>query len=305
MWSHFWNIPDTITGFTRLIDDENLAFSFADMQGLIPKRTICPNCNAQTIIIKANSKKFGAERACNACRRRYSILQGTVFYKTKISIGQLLLVLYMWAYCYPCSTAAHESKVSGHTITRLFKIFRKACCSFIESNPSPLIGGPGLSVEVDETFMSQAKYHRGRQLLQIWIFGGICRETREIFAQVVPRRDSDTLMQVISDNIAIGTTIITDGFSSYKCLDKTLPQPYPHLSVNHKEEFVNYTTGAHTQSAERLWREIKRAKRRYEGVMRNEIPRHLCEFVWRRRAITPGITPFQAAITLMASVQLD
>ena len=48
------------------------------------------------------------------------------------------------------------------------------------------------------------------------------------------KRDKKTLEQLILDNVAPGTTIYTDGWSSYKGLEKCGYWDF----VNHSEEFV-------------------------------------------------------------------
>ena len=39
------------------------------------------------------------------------------------------------------------------------------------------IGGPGLTVEIDESMFGKRRYHRGRILgrRQMWVLGGVCR----------------------------------------------------------------------------------------------------------------------------------
>ena len=43
-----------------------------------------------------------------------------------------------------------------------------------------------------------------------WVFGGICRQTRDFFAIPVEKRDSETLLQCIREWIEPETTIILD-----------------------------------------------------------------------------------------------
>ena len=48
-----------------------------------------------------------------------------------------------------------------------------------------------------------------------WIFGGICRETREVFMVTVPNRSADVLLGVVRDKIREGSTVISDCWPSY------------------------------------------------------------------------------------------
>jgi len=110
--------------------------------------------------------------------------------------------------------------------------------------------------------LTKRKYHRGRLLNEQWVFGGICREDNQIFLELIPNSNSDTLSTCISKNIAFGTTILSDSWKGYSFLDEeNFPQPYSHQSVNHSKNFVDPKTGANTQREGRLWREFKEKKR--------------------------------------------
>jgi hypothetical protein len=68
--------------------------------------------------------------------------------------------------------------------TKLRKI-----CAFITLKNNDKIGGPQTTVEVDESMIFKRKYHRGHllnaKLKGEWVFGGICRETKQIFMTLV------------------------------------------------------------------------------------------------------------------------
>ena len=64
----------------------------------------------------------------------------------------------------------------------------------------------------------------------------------------------ETLIPIIKERIADGTTIISDCWKSYDCLSE---EDFRHLTFNHSLNFVDPETGAHTQNIECLWWQIK------------------------------------------------
>lgn len=64
--------------------------------------------------------------------------------------------------------------------------------------PNLLIGGPGKTVEIDESVFSKRKFNVGRLLPEQWILGGVCREDKGVFMFAVPNRKKETLKSIIS-----------------------------------------------------------------------------------------------------------
>lgn len=187
-----------------------------------------------------------------------------------------------------------EKYVSSYNIQ-----FRYACLEYL-MNIQKQIGGNGKIVEIDETLMCRRKYHKGRLLNQVWIFGGICIDDKEIFAVIVPDRKTETLEKEILEHIAPGSIIISDSWNSYNNIEN-LNNGYHHLTVNHSENFVDPDTGADTQEIERLWREMKMCNKKSNGINRCHVYSHIGEFIWRRNEIINGKDPFLSAIELMAN----
>ena len=130
----------------------------------------------------------------------------------------------------------------------------------------------------------------------MWIFGGICREDNQVFAVVVPDRTWETLFNEIIKHVAPGTRIYSDSWRAYRGIDKF---EYEHFTVDHSKNFVDPQTKCHTQHIERLWKELKKPMKRYEGTRKENVKRYLGEFLWRRNEIN-GISPFYAALKLLS-----
>ena len=96
-----------------------------------------------------------------------------------------------------------------------------------------------------------------------WVFGGICRETRQFFMVPVPDHTSDTLLNIIKDYIEPGTTIISYYWKSYDCLGS---EGYTHVKVNHKLNIVDPKTGARTNRIERHWHDTKNLVPKYSRI---------------------------------------
>ena len=97
---------------------------------------------------------------------------------------------------------------------------------------------------MDESKFEKRKNHKGHEIDGQWVFGGICHEDRKFFLDPVPNREKETLLPLITERIAAGTTIMSDCWKSYDCLSQ---EDFEHLTVNHLLHFVDPDTGCHTQ----------------------------------------------------------
>ena len=77
-----------------------------------------------------------------------------------------------------------------------------------------------------------------------------------VFCLVVPDRTFKTLKEEITNHILPGTTIVSDCWKGYDCLDSC--NEFKHLTVDHSKNFINPKHGANTQTIERMWRELKK-----------------------------------------------
>jgi hypothetical protein len=61
-------------------------------------------------------------------------------------------------------------------------------------------------------------------------------------------------MDIIRDWIEPGTTVISDCWGSYRSLGS---QGYMHCTINHSIHFVDTDTGAHSNTIESTWHQVK------------------------------------------------
>ena len=289
-----------------LFENESIALKFIIESDLLRNGCYCSDdCDGILEIVKNSKYKYGLALQCPTCGLCKSIFDGSFFTRSKLKIHKVLEIIYHWSLMKGVSETAFEVGVTEPTVTNFYQALRDACIDWIEIHKNEnKIGGSNTTVEVDETLMVKRKSNAGRILSQIWIVGGICRETGKCFAKRVENRNADTLTEVILDHVKPETTIHTDMWRGYIRLRQT-DQAYIHRTVDHSKNFVDPETGVHTQNIERLWRELKDVLKRYRGIPKEEVDSHVAEFLWRRNKGVKRENAFIETIHMLQDVEFE
>lgn len=230
-------------GLRGLFVNEGLAYQYERNVGLIPSSIRCPHCEQPTDLYTDNFEVYKQRRICHHCQHTYSILTGTIFTRSKLLICQVLHLIYCWCQQYSCQQTAFECQVHANTVTNYFSCLRDCCYNEIMDSPIQMIGGPGQVVEIDESALTTRKYNRGRApAQQIWVFGGICRQTHERFCFVVPLRNTAILSKYIISDL---------GQKSYLIAGKLMISLISSLNLNHistKQSIIQRTLSIQSQA---------------------------------------------------------
>ena len=92
-------------------------------------------------------------------------------------------------------------------------------------------------------------------------------------------RDANTLLPLITAHVAPGTIIHSDEWAAYNQVQR-LPNVSSHEVVNHSVNFVEPTTGVHTQNVESYWNRVKAKLKRLIGCHGEQLPSYLDESMW-------------------------
>ena len=128
-------------------------------------------------------------------------------------------------------------------------------------------------------FGKKWKYHRGTGRQYYWVFGMVERNSRKAVMQLIERRNTDTLLPIISNYASEWSTIFLDMWAAYNSLEN---EGFTHDTVNHSEEFVS-NTGCCTNTIEGLWGLVKLKIKKMKGVLPHRLPFILDEFMHRYR----------------------
>ena len=225
-------------------------------------------------------------------RWKQSIFKNTYFHSARMKKNEMLHFLYLWATENTPKQIHTVLRWSPNTINDWLNYNREMCAMFVRNDPDIWqIGGPGIIVQIDESKFGKRKYNRGHRVEGVWVFGGVeyLRDPNtqsgyvgRWFAVTVPDRTRDTLWPIIQRHIRPGSIIHSDCWKPYDGLENLLGQEYQHGTVNHSEDFVDPSTGVHTNGIEGHWNVLKE-KLPKQCYSIDRIQAYLFEQMWRNK----------------------
>lgn len=178
---------------------------------------------------------------------------------------------------------AMHNLMSTVAISKWFNAYRELMSSDLLVHPVRL-GGVGRTVQIDESYFSgKRKYHRGRLVQGVpdpWILGLLDCRTKQVAMFIVENRSGQTLVPLIARTCRPRSTLVTDGWGGYSTL-RAHDNRYSHIVVNHEENFVDPTTGAHTNEIEGFWAHAKAKYKQVRGFPETVRPNYIDEIQWR------------------------
>lgn len=252
--------------------------------GLLRTSMNCEVCGNIMIERKKNNSD-GISYACKrrTCRCEKTIRADSFFENSRLTLCECMLFLHLWSKNYPEKLICEEFTFSNKTVIDWSRYCRELCVHHFEAD-NALIGGIGCTVEIDETIIVKRKNNQGRVLSDGWLFGGIERREDGVFRcflTVVYNRSAPHLIHHITQHVAQGTHIITDGWPAYSRLNE---YGYTHSIVIHEENFISPDDPTiHTQLIESTWCSLKRFIRSRGTHKGPHLLEYICEYVFRRK----------------------
>src|SRR5260363_378943 len=259
-----------------ILEDELECIKYLQELGIIYKQLDCPECR-KPMKIRDNKLFYCNKRDC---RKSQSIFTNSWFENARLSVNKIFEIYYLWLLKVPMISMSIYTGSATSTITNHVNNIRDLMGTQVQLHKQK-IGGPGIIVEIDETKIGRNKYHRGKPVQGVWVYGAVERtDQRRIFVTEIPDKKESTLLQIIKDNIEEGSIIYSDCFRSYQNITSKLN--FDHKTVNHSEYFVDPETGVHTNTIEGNWLGIKIGIPNCNRT-KGKIQSYLWEFIWRRQ----------------------
>jgi transposase-like protein len=215
---------------------------------------------------------------CEHCGYQVYPTADTPFEATRTPLRDWFYVMYLF-----CASrngvAAKEVQrqlgVTYKTAWRMCNLIRKYM-GYVDGD-APL-GGPGKTVETDETFIG-GKEHHGQGVHHKVAVLGMVERGGNVLTRPIRVRSREEVLPRVAQFVKPGSKVYTDDWPGYWTLNEHYG--YEHESVNHSEK--EYVRGdAHTNTIEGFWSNVKRGiKGTYVSVSRKHLQSYLREFEYR------------------------
>ena len=235
---------------------------------------ICPKCKVRTKLYKLQDGR----RKCKKCGKKFIITSKQASRKLKQQADIIV------GFCLDFS-ALKTAKLFSYRYSNVLEIYyqiRKVL--IIESIGIDKLKG---IVEADESYFGgnnrkrNKKYRkkyvgRGRGTDKTPVFG-IRERKGNVFIDLLPNFSNKQIESIIKRKVRVGSTIMTDEFTSYKGL---IYKGYIHRFIEHgKEEYVNGVV--HVNGMENFWSWAKEHMFKFHGVFKPNFIYYLKEMEWK------------------------
>jgi hypothetical protein len=228
---------------------------------------------------------------CNACRKQFTVMVGTVFERSHIPLNKWLMAAFL--------LSASKKGISAHQMHRMLGITYKSAWFMMHrlreamtpSKPEPM-GGEGKVIEADETYMGKRDGKRGKPDSFVSGFGWVKHpriETQRKIVALVERGgpvrsfvvnsvDKKTVRKILFTNADRKSVLMTDEAGIYPSVGANFAD---HQTVNHSK--YEYARGpVSTNTIEGVFSIFKRGMvGTYQHCGEQHLHRYLAEFDFR------------------------
>jgi transposase-like protein len=253
-----------------------------------PNGPVCPHCGVvnEATNVGGKAARKGCYQ-CNACREQFTVTVGTVFERSKVPLNKWLLATYL--------ISSSKKGYSAHQLHRTLDVTYKTAWFMAHrireamnpgSSAGPM-GGPGKTVEADETFIGgkEANKHRNKRQTKFDHLGG----KQAVFTLVerdgqarsfhVASVTAKTLRPIIMTTVSRKSHLMTDGARHYV---KPGQEFAAHSAVDHASGEYVREGFHHSNTVENYFSILKRGiTGTFHHVSEAHLSRYLAEFDFR------------------------
>jgi transposase-like protein len=267
----------------KIYSDENAARKHLEKLQW-PDGPVCPFCGVmydRITKLTGKSTRPGVYK-CKDCRKPFSVTVGTVFERSHIPLTKWLLATQFLASSKKGMSSHQLSRMLGVTYKTAWFMSHRIREAMVPAKGEPPLGGPGKTVEADETFIGHSDnkprkhpgsggYAHKRAILSLVERGGKIRSFK-----LDGHPTAYEIKSILDDQIHSKSRLVTDSAQYYKGARFA-----KHQAVDHSKTYV--TDGdVHTNTLEGAFSIFKRGMVGiYQHCGEQHLQRYLAEFDFR------------------------
>ncbi len=255
----------------------------------------CPHCGNAGKIYRTNR---GFKCGEKTCLKKFTVISGTIFENTKISLRVWFGAMYLISTCKKGVSSLQLAEQLGITQKTAWFVNHRIRAMLTDSAPEEFTD----VVQLDETLVGGLnknrhadKKHKNTQggKGKAIVFGA-SSITGKVKTLVIPNTEIGTILPVVEKWVEKGSIMVTDEARQYH---SSLDKDFFHVSINHSEG--QYTSGCFTtNNIENFWSTFKRGIIGiYHFVSPQHLQRYCTEFEYRfNNRKGTGVDKFATAI---------
>lgn len=248
----------------------------------------CPNCSQ----IGGWTPIEGTKKYRHRCRRQFSPLKGTIFYRSNLPLMAGFYAMLLFANSSSGVRSSFVRKQLGIGLRAAHRLCNQIRVHMATYERPKKLGGLGKRVCIDEVYLKHVRMRGRDQLVGAIVLGLEC-DGKTILG-IVPDRKRHTLKKQIRRYVSLGSTVITDDWIGYKGLTDI---GYKHIAINHSLGYFFDEYGRTTNSVEACWASLRRSLRLYHQVGEKNLWRFLAENEFRYNHRFSKISPFDVMVS--------
>jgi transposase-like protein len=284
------------------LHNEEAAFSYVESR-VWPDGPVCPHCGGYDRISKMGGKstRTGLYK-CYQCRKPFTVRIGTIFESSHVPLNIWLQAI--------CLIAGSKKGISSNQLHRTLGVTLKTAWFMshrireaMRDDNMAIFGGEGSDVQADETYFGNIKdkVPKARGFShKMRIVSLLDKNTGQARSFYAPSNDAGRVAQIVRDNVASESTLVTDESRYYWKVGKEFAG---HVRVFHGAG--NYVKdGKTTNDIEGFFSIFKRGMRGvYQFCGEKHLHRYLAEFDFRySNRVALGYNDVDRADTLLKGI---